>query len=64
MSEGDKDTRNSNIHSDFFNEPKFSLSSPHSNLEVDMFTDKGMYTAYTEIKPPWKKSTEIYAGGN
>ena len=29
-----------------------------------LFTDKGIYTAYTEIKSPWKKSTEIYAGGN
>ena len=27
-----------------------------------LFTDKGIYTAYTEIKPPEKKSTEIYAG--
>jgi len=27
-----------------------------------LFTDKGIYTAYTEIKPPGKKSTEIYAG--
>jgi len=26
-----------------------------------LFTDKGIYTAYTEIKPPEKKSTEIYA---
>lgn len=26
-----------------------------------LFTDKGVYTAYTEIKPPEKKSTEIYA---
>jgi len=26
-----------------------------------IFTDKGVYTAYTEIKPPEKKSTEIYA---
>jgi len=27
-----------------------------------LFTDKGIYTAYTEIKPQEKKSTEIYAG--
>ena len=27
-----------------------------------LFTDKGIYTAYTTIKPPEKKSTEIYAG--
>ncbi len=27
-----------------------------------LFTDKGIYTAYTEIKPPEKKSTEIHAG--
>ena len=26
-----------------------------------LFTDKGIYTAYTTIKPPEKKSTEIYA---
>lgn len=26
-----------------------------------LFTDKGIYTAYKEIKPPEKKSTEIYA---
>jgi len=30
--DGDKD---SDIHSDFFDESKFSLSSPHSNLEVN-----------------------------
>ncbi len=27
-----------------------------------LFTDKGIYTAYTTTKPPEKKSTEIYAG--
>ena len=26
-----------------------------------LFTDKGIYTVYTTIKPPGKKSTEIYA---
>jgi len=26
-----------------------------------LFTDKGIYTVYTTIKPPEKKSTEIYA---
>ena len=26
-----------------------------------LFTDKGIYTAYTTIKPQEKKSTEIYA---
>ena len=33
-----KDTdwdKDSNIHPDIFNEPEFSLSFPHCNLEVD-----------------------------
>ena len=27
-----------------------------------LFTDKGIYTGYTTIKPPEKKNSEIYAG--
>ena len=27
-----------------------------------LFTNKGIYTVYTTIKPPEKKNTEIYAG--